>query len=162
MSLQFLVDVKLKKKKTRQTSEDSKRREQTSLSSLICGSGVWKISTPLTLSRRALLRHLFHIRSPFFSRYYRDRVAFRRYTVDITICNFIQQRYRGYIVCYGHFSRARCCRPLSVMTRKKEHVPRFVLINWSTCASLQCSVGSSRHRANKRWKSDPEFRTCRK
>lgn len=57
---------------------------------------------------------------------------------DITICNFIQRRYRSYIACYGHFSRARRCRPLGVMTRKKEHVPRFVLINWSTCATA-CS-----------------------
>lgn len=53
------------------------------------------------------------------------------------------------------------CAPLPSIGRndaKKEHMPRFVLINCSTCAGLQFSVGSCRHWANKCWKSDSGFR----
>lgn len=117
-SLQFLASVGLKKNVECQRIRNVERY----LSIFINPRGVWKISTFLTILFRRT--NSPSLSCPFiilFALLPRPRVAFRRRrcAADITICNFIQRRYRGYIACYGHFSHARRCRPLGVMTRKK-------------------------------------------
>lgn len=78
---------------------------------------------------RRFFRIASHVRHPFRSRYF----AFCGRYQDLHIHS--QWRYRGYIprLLQSLFT----CAPLPSIERndvKKEQVPRFVLINWSTCA----------------------------